>query len=292
MKKVLKLVLVAVLASLTVFGTIACVDHGNGGGKKGLLYKKDADGVYVVYGYKDDGSLVNNTLNIGEKLEVPADAKVRIKSKAFAGNDSIKTLVVSSKVTEIESGAFANMQALETLNVPFIGVNKNSDEYMFQTPATEEKAVDAQRTIAHFFGSEEYNKGCSITINYGAGTTSCYMPSSLKTVVVSPAEDYGIPMYAFNGAVNIEKIVLGDKVNAIGVNAFENTAFGEISIPLSVTKIYEKAFLNARLTKVEFAQGATNIELGSKAFAGCDNLVTIDKTVFKTGYPADAFDAE
>ena len=282
MKKVLKLILVAVLASLTVFSTVACVDNSNVGGKKGLLYKKDADGVYVVYGYKDDGTLKDNTLNIGEKLEVPADAKVRIKSKAFSGNNTIKTLIVSSKVTEIEAGAFANMQELITLNVPFIGRFANADEFMFQSPAAEEKAVDAQRTIAHFFGTEEYNGACSITVNYGAGSTTCYMPLSLKTVEVAPAEDYGIPMYAFSGAVNIQTIVLGDKVNAIGTNAFENTAFGKIEIPASVKTIYANAFLNARLTKVTFE--GTGIELGDKAFYGCNNLdvESIEDSIFSS----------
>ena len=102
MKKVLKLILVAVLASLTVFSTVACVDNSNVGGKKGLLYKKDADGVYVVYGYKDDGTLKDNILNIGEKLDVPVDERLELRAKRFLVTTPLKHLSFQAKLLKLK----------------------------------------------------------------------------------------------------------------------------------------------------------------------------------------------
>lgn len=282
MKKVLNLVLVAVLALTVALGMAGCDAPNNGGSKTGLLYKKVADDTCVIYGYKDAGEGVD-TLEINDKLELPDGvSKVRIKSKAFYGNNTIKNLVISEVVTEIEAGAFDNMQALKSLTIPFVGRYANSDAYQNESASAIEKAVDAERTIAHFFGSEQYDKGVQITINYGASTVSCYVPATLKVITVSSNAAYSIPMFAFNGANTFSAINLVGNIDAIGVSAFANTVVANITIPASVKAIYKNAFNNAGVKVVSFEAGACDIVLEEGAFAGCKSLDKVCSTNAKT----------
>ena len=258
MKKVLNLVLVMMLALTAAFSITACVDNNRPNGATGLLSKINSEDVLIIYDYIGDAEV----LDIAEELDIPDGIeKVRIKSTAFSGNGTIKTLIVPETVTEIEAGAFKNMKSLEKLTVPFVGKNANSDAFQNESASAEDKAVNSERTIAHFFGAESFDDGVSVTINYGASTTTCYMPAALKEITVKSTAAYSIPMYAFSGATNFSKIVLGDNVDAIGVNAFEDTWFASIVIPTSVKNIYEGAFKNATIKTVNVvgAQGSITI---------------------------------
>ncbi len=258
MKKVLNLVLVMMLALTAAFSMTACVDNNKPSGKTGLLSKVDNKGVCVIYDYKGNAEV----LNIADELDIPDGVeKVRIKNTAFSGNATIKTLIVPETVTEIDAGAFKNMKNLESLTIPFVGKNANSDAYFKESAAAEDKSVDSERTIAYFFGEESFDDGVSVTINYGKGTTSCYMPATLKEITVKSNTAYSIPMYAFSGATNFSKIVLGENIDAIGVNAFEGTWFASIVIPTSVKNIYKDAFKNATIKTINVvgAQGSVTI---------------------------------
>ncbi len=285
MKKVLKLFLIAVLVVATALTMVACNDGGgNKDAKTGLLYKKNSDGTWVIYDYKDEGKGLT-TLDIGAVLDLPEEnAKVRIKKNAFSGNDTLKEIIVSEEVTEIDAGAFANMKALEVLNVPFVGklANANVYENSSASAPAEEKAVDSERTIAHFFGTEAYDDGCAVTVNYGASTVTCYMPLTLHTVIVSTTKEYGIPMFAFNGAVNLNAIQLNGNINAIGKSAFENTAFESITLPATIKNIYEKAFKGARIKTVNLTASENKIVVGASAFEGCNLLDKVNSNNAKT----------
>ena len=247
-----------------------------------MLYKKTADNICLIYGYKDDGSNVA-TLDFNEVLEIPEGVeKVKIKKNAFNGNDTLTKIIVSADVTEIEAGAFAGMKKLERLEVPFIGRYANSDAFQNESASAVEKAVDAERTIAHFFGAEEYDDGFAMTINYGAGSTTCYVPTSFKDVVVNATVAYSIPRCAFNGAKKLQSITIKGEIDAIGAYAFANTIFASIEIPATVKNIYEGAFENAKIKFVNFVAGASEIVLGNKAFAGCALIERINSEVDKT----------
>lgn len=270
MKKVLKILLIAVLALSCGLSAMACTnDNSEGSTKTGLLYKK-VDGVYEVYKYKDDGKGVTElTIEIEGVTE-----GIRIKKNAFKDNANLKKIVVSSSVSEIQAGAFANMQALETLELPFVGRYANADAYYKQTGSVngeEKKAVDSERTIAHLFGTEEYAKGTTVTVKYGANTVTCYMPATLNKVVINAGDGYSIPMYAFNGAKNINTVVLNGKIDEIGESAFADSGIKEIAIPQTVTTIYKNAFANSSIKQVKLGDGA-QIALKEGAFSGCKSL--------------------
>jgi len=268
MRKIFNILVAIVLVVVSAFTLVACVDNGDGDAtKKGLSYKKIND-VYTIYKYVGEDGV--DTLDIGAILSEANITGVSIKKGAFDGNSTLKTIIVSDAVTEIQAGAFRNMQALESLVVPFIGRTANADAYFGQSAKSADKAVDAARTIAHFFGTEDYDMGTSVTVNYGAGSTTCYMPSTLTTVTVKAKEGYQIPMYAFSGAINLKSVVIENGVKAIGEEAFSGCAhLKAIDIPKSVETIYKNAFKGcSELNTVTFATDGS-VAIKEAAFKDC-----------------------
>ncbi len=282
MKKVLKIILVAILSIATVLSVTACANTENGNTKSGLLYKKEKDGVYVIHGYKDDGSNKSEiTLDINEDKD---DDVIRIKKGAFSGNTTLKKIIVSAEVKEISAGAFENMHALETLEVPFIGKLASADAYYKETASApaDKKAIDSERTIAHFFGTTEYEKGAKVDVKYikdGSETTiTCYMPVTFKNVIINAPATYSIPMDSFNGAINVKTIEIKGDVKAVGERAFKGTGITQITLPASVKNVYEGAFEGClSLNAVLIAESASDIALGDNAFKGCVKMNYIGK---------------
>jgi hypothetical protein len=266
MKKFLKIIMAVALAVCFVLPVVGCDTGASSTSEPGLKYKK-IGGVYTVYDYVQEEGVT--TLDLGEKL--PADVtNVRIKKGAFAGNATLTKIIVSDKITKIDKGAFEKMGALVTLEVPFIGKSAHSDVIVGETAKGEDKAVDAERTIAHFFGADEYDAGIAITVKHNVNdSTTCYMPLSFKEVIVNATSDYSIPMYAFNGAVNLSSIKLVGKIDLIGESAFDGVKeLKEIEIPETVTKIYSGAFANcSKLATLKFSGISTLKEVEENAFA-------------------------
>ncbi len=268
MKKLLKILLISLLAISMIMPIMACSNPSDSSKTPGLKYKKNAKtGNYEITSYiQEEGVTV---LDLGAKL--PAEAtSVRIKKDAFSGNSKLTKVIVPETVVLIDAGAFAKMSALEVLEVPFIGKTANADTYYGESKKHEDKATDSARTIAHFFGSSEYDAGIKVDISYNsASSQSCYMPLSLKEIVVKNSAGYRIPMYAFNGAVNLTSIKLEGKITAIGENAFANVKqLAKMEIPESVEKIHNNAF-----------NGCEN--LSTLTFIGKSKLNTVEKNAFK-----------
>ncbi|MBR2499290.1 MAG: leucine-rich repeat protein [Clostridia bacterium] len=278
MKKVLKIILISVICALTALSMIACTPENPGDPQAGFKYSKTKDGVYVISGY------------VGEETEVTVDiadaTKIRIKKDAFAGNNTITDLTVSNKVVEIDEGAFAKMGALETLTVPFIGQYFNSDATYSQTGSANQsqKAINKARTVAHFFGTEEYDD-VSVAVNskYFANasdvSTTCYVPLTFTTIKVVANEDYAIPMDAFNGfdTPNEFKVILSGNITAIGERAFKDSGIKSIEIPASMQTIYQNAFENSKLNTVTVL-AINAITVKDFAFKGCTKMVKFGAT--------------
>lgn len=285
MKKVLKILLISVIAIITALSMIACTTPQNPSNTTGLSYKKEnGTGYYVITSYKDDGSKQDTlTVDVSNEEEL-----IRIKKGAFSGNDTIKHLIISGDVDEIDAGAFENMLALETLEIPFVGQFAKADATFVESGSANEgeKAIGKARTISHFFGESTYSGGAQMTIKHlenGSDVdTICFVPASLKKIVINAADGYSIPMDAFNGFVGAAQtltIEINGNVKAIGERAFKGSGISSIKIPASVKTIYDGAFSNcALLSKVELADGAASIEVKADAFKGCKKMNNIDST--------------
>ena len=219
MKKIIKAMLSLMLAIVSVFTLVACSDPAGNGGDTGVVLKKYAgEDFYTVYSYVDDGTTTHLDLNELNTGEVRIG---RIATGAFEDNSSLTKITVPSTVTEIGAGAFAGMKKLNVLVLPFVGRFANADaEPRESADGIEgEKAVDVERTLSYFFGGDDYDQGIATVAYYNEGaSTNCYIPATLNTIEIAPAEDYKIPMYAFSGINTIRKVVLSNKVVGIGVN--------------------------------------------------------------------------
>lgn len=268
MKRIINILLALTLIIVSAFSLVACSNTGDNGDKKGLLLKKYAgEEFYTVYGYVDEGKGVTS-LDIGA---VAGDKTVgRIAKNAFSGNDTLVEVIVPTSVEEIASGAFQKMKKLEKITLPFVGETALSDSYIYETDEADGKATNGTRIFAHIFGSEEYSYGESVTVNYGSGTASYYIPTALKEVTIKPAGEYKIPMYAFASTVLLEKVNLVGNITAIGSYAFQSCRdLSSINIPATVTTIEAFAFDGCSyLTNLTFDNGSTLKEIKESAFAG------------------------
>ncbi len=290
MKKSFLITVLAVIIALCSFGLFACSDNGGSGSKDpGVQMKKYSnDDYYTVYDYGDSEKLTDGKLVLSETANIG-----RIQEGAFEGNETIKELVIPSTVKIIDQGAFAGMRKLEKITLPFIGKTAIADAYFGATGENVDKSTDFERTFGYMFGSEEFTGSLVMTQKYNDATGSeqvYYVPETLTTVIFNSASEYQIPMFAFSGNTVIEKVVLNDKVTAIGQNAFEAcTYLNEISGNAKVANVYDKAFYgctdlkaisgytadlktvgnsafeNSGLTEVTLTSGVT---YGERAFAG------------------------
>ncbi len=278
--KILKIILLSVVIILSISCFFACAGDDASGSKKGLLMKKmGSDDTYTVYDYVDDGTLTNGVLDIAA---IAGEGKVvgRIKTNAFYGADNIKKLIVPQTVTQIDQGAFANMKNLEELVIPFVGYNAVADTYYGESATADEKSVDKMRTFGYMFGTEEYQFGQKITQVYDGKSSSFdyYVPMSLRTVTVSPKENYGIPMYAFYGNSAISTVKFDEKVTVIGDYAMANTMYlSNVVITPSITKIGKGAFKDCvKLNQgLDLTNATSLLVIDDNAFenAGVENIV-------------------
>lgn len=223
-----------------------------------LVIGKDEDFTFNVYDetkgdfqFDKDGKSVSNKTDSFKNYD-----EIKIAKDAFSGQKIIKTVELTSKVTEIGAAAFAGCSNLTKMVLPFVGTNA--------------KAYNVNKTLASLFGTAEIT-GCtfsSITYNEG-GTGTYYIPSGLTDVVVNYAEDAALPEYAFAGVTVIKNVTLNN-VTEIGSNAFAGCT---------------------ALTKVEFGAAAKLEAIYSSAFSGCTALYNFNlaaltglKTVYQSAF--------
>lgn len=267
MKKIIQALLVVAILLASCFSFVACSTANDSEQQTGISYKKyKGEDFYTVHSYVDDGK--TTAISIPDvKDGIPVG---RIAAGAFDGC-SLVSIEVPTSVTEIGEGAFKNTKKLQSLTLPFIGKNATADAYLLESGSSEDKSIDASRTISYLFGEEEYDLGIKITNNYSETASSvCYVPQTLTKINIKPAKEYSIPMYAFSGLVNLRQVELADNIKAIGEGAFSGCLnLKDITIPSAVTKIYDSAFKKCTNLNTEklFADNSNLESIGAFAFA-------------------------
>lgn len=135
-------------------------------------------------------------------------------------------------------------------------------------------------------GEENAMKVTQLSVNGNLGVTDYLLlqkmagkggKGSLNSLNLSGATFLGVtnnlvPTQAFENCKNLQKVDLST-MTAIGIQAFANcTALTEISIPASVTKIYEGAFANNSALKKVIVNSGTQIDAryDNGVFSGMD----------------------
>ncbi|MBP3308047.1 MAG: leucine-rich repeat domain-containing protein [Clostridia bacterium] len=214
---------------------------------------------------------LNGSEEVIKTLVIPTEV-TSINSYAFFGCDSIETVVIPDSVTRIGRGVFGECTSIYKIELPFIGYNEMNGQ---------------NAILGSIFADENTN-----TSSYDYK----YVPESLKTVVVTNSTS--IPALAFNECPNIRSIKLPDNLKTIGNfafaecvsltgitipegvitignNAFQNcTALNDVNIPNGVMTIDEETFKNCyNLSKVKLGSGLTQI--GKSAFLKCSAIQEI-----------------
>lgn len=278
MKKFLTFVLCLALALGTLASFTACTGNDTDDSEKenGFTYElvtEDEDTYLKVTGYNvtdevaelvSRGNYADEKVKEVSKIVIPAQAEYKGKTysvkevaeSAFTNMLFIKEVVIPANVETIGSACLAGVSNLEKLTVPFVGNKKEGN-------------VNSKKTLGYLFGSSETTGTTSTTVQYNAsGSFTCYVPDSLKTVVLTGNV---VSEYAFYGLSGVEEIVIPETVTAIGNYAFANCAsLYNVKLSDSVTTIGEGAF-NACTSLVNVnLSGVTSI--GDSAFGGCTQL--------------------
>ncbi len=158
-----------------------------------------------------------------------------IGNYAFSGCSGLTSVTIPDRVTSIGSSAFSGCNSLASITLPFIGESRTANSGYNQV-------------FGYIFGyttsSDSYVSGATYQYYYNGVYYHYYIPTSLKTVILS------------------------DSVTSIGESAFYNcSGLTSITIPNGVTSIGEWAFCYCSGLKTVYYKGnATqwgNISIGS-----------------------------
>lgn len=252
-----------------------------------ITYRYDSNYYKVYYPY-DGGyhyglfvSCPIESVYIGRNIENLAYKDYPFEKKpqyygysAFYKQTKLKSVTISSSVTELPRYLFSGCSSLETLSIEggliaipshaFEGCNLSSvilpnsigeiSDYAFQNNSSL-KAVDLGKAV----------KSIGYCAFDGCNLSSVLCPNSLQN----------IGDYAFNGNSNLKTVTLNSGLLTIGDAAFANSSLETISIPSTVMRIGTAVresdleptslpFYNcSSLKEVRFEDGEQSIELGS-----------------------------
>ena len=224
-----------------------------------------------------------------------ADSAVAIGEYAFE-NLSISELTIPNSVESIYVGALHKCEKLTTLKTPFVGKSSSANAYEgvlgfifgYATQVQDHSHDYSTAFVNSNVGSMEgsiwqyscYNYSSSY---YGNKLQSYYyyIPNSLTTVIVTLQDE--VPIAAFNGCKNIEKIQFDNTLKKIGNAAMQNCSqlsyfnsdqLKTINLTGNIDTIGDYAFSNCKI--VENLLFSSNRTIGNHAFDGCVNVLELN----------------
>ena len=268
--------------------------------------------VFIGYDYTINSDVtvtLTNKYHSSEIVEVPSkiwffDVKKLGKHKTgrylwgtetkgvFDCDDTIKDLILSEGIEEIEGGALINCNNLERVSFPS-SIKRFS---ISGCPQLTEINFSQENCVIESFQFNDCESLEYINLPNGMKSVSdnafsrCY---SLKNIKMSDSV-LSIGSWAFQGCSSLKAIDLPGELTEIGSNAFQWSGLESISIPQKVREIKSWTFdsceslktvnLSESLTKVNNGafQDCSSLEriviyenvtsIADNAFDGCDNL--------------------
>lgn len=207
---------------------------------------------------------------------------VSIGNRAFSGCGKLTSVVIPNKVSSIGSSAFSGCTDLLSITLGQL-VNSIGENAFVSCPKIVEiynlSALDVNpyfynEKVIHTSASAESilkTVGDYIFMRYqGNNFLMCYIGNNNEITLPQDynGEEYQIYRYAFANRKDITKVVISDKVTAIGINAFENCSeLTDIKIGSGVTAIADYAFMSClKLARVDVNSLNTwfNIQFGNQ----------------------------
>lgn len=179
---------------------------------------------------------------------------------ADAGLNEMCSLIIPNSVENIGIYAFAHLDSIENLTLPFLGKNRNS---------TYEEA-----TLRYIWG-EDICKVNTLSIQGGSNIGYFAFNNSLLKEVVLAESIKVIEDGAFSGCYDLEHVNIPANVINIGYATFVNCRkLRTIIIPEACVSIGHSAFSNCKeLSNLFIPKNVSQI--GNEAFNGCEELESI-----------------
>ena len=191
-----------------------------------------------------------------ESIVLPEGLK-EIKTYAFGDCESLKEISIPITVECIESNILCYCNSLTTLEIPFIGYQKN-----------------LPNNWRYLFGSNNYSglKNVKITNAETISSDLFKNRTALEKVTLGDGVE-NIDSRAFSGCRSLSELVLGNGIKTIGSYAFENcSSLTSVVIPDSVEYIQDAAFYNCTSLKTVDLGNGTNMSMSYDIFSGCNNI--------------------
>ena len=208
------------LTSINIPDSVTTIDHSAFLDCSGLTSITIPDSVTTIGDQAFFGCSSLTSINI-------PDSVTTIGDYAFRGCSGLASITIPDSVTSIGKYAFSYCTSLTSMTLPFVG-------------ATKDGTYDTH--FGYIFGADSF------------GENKSYVPSSLKTVIITGGES--INDYAFYQCTSLTSITIPDGVTSIGNYAFYDcTGLTSITIPDSVTTIGDQAFFGCSSLTSVYYQG-------------------------------------
>ena len=202
----------------------------------------------------------------------------------FSECENLTSVSIPESVTVIHWGAFSYCSALKSIKIPSSVKRIEESAFYYCNALTSVKISDLEAWCNIKFESDSANP-LSIAKNL-------YLNDKLVTEIDLTGRETSIGDYAFNNAVNISKITLGDKIKGIGVEAFNNTAYYNNKSNWNNNILFiDKYLIRAEKDlsgEFEVADGTLGIAGG--AFFECDKMTGVSIPASLTFSGVNAFD--
>lgn len=213
-----------------------------------------------------------------------------IAGYAFRGFKGLKKITIlndTKSLSYIDEGVFAGCESLETLEIPFIGSDANTnrhDKYNY--------------TIGFLFGRSAYGTSYRVT----QSGYSFYIPKQLSSIKINSAVNY-VPAWSFANMSSLNSVEIVGKIDTIGAACFYNdihlkdltmkdacyinvanyafancATLGEMErfIPGTVKTIGNYAFMGTSISKISDNIVGLLTSIGNYAFSNCNQLQSFD----------------
>lgn len=208
------------------------------------------------------------------------EALTTIGNSAFEGNTGLTTLTLPGRVTHIGQNAFANCTALESVTIEPSATNaqmtigKGAFQYTGLTSLTipskvavveQEAFADCAALASVTIEASDSPLTIGSTDQSVSGDHPFYDSNNIVALTLNrelvKAHD-AVSMNLFKNHTLLANVTLGEQVQTIYGNMFDNTAIAQLTIPGTVTRIKENAFSNCtNLTNVTFLQNNSGTPL-------------------------------
>ncbi len=194
---------------------------------------------------------------------------------AFAGNDEVKSVTISSNVTSIAYAAFNGCSALEAVELPEGLVSIEEAAFGHNTAL---KKIDLPSETENVDDLAFYNCANLKEVNFNDGLTQLGSEVFSRTAIekaILPDSLSQMGGSVFSGCSALSQVKLSTGLYDISGGSFSGcTSLKQIEIPANIKEIWSSAFAVSGLTSVSIPD--TVEYMASYAFGDCENLVSAD----------------